>query len=68
MSTNYNGFVGAPFFISPFWAPPTEMPAEPSQDDGRDGCTCKKCKQFCPYSIPNQTDKSFICYACRHGY
>ena len=34
----------------------------------RDGCDCKKCKEFYPYAEPNQEDGTLICYACRHGY
>lgn len=42
---------------------------EDEEKDKKDGCTCKVCKQFSPYSEPNQSDKkTFICYACRHGY
>jgi len=31
------------------------------------GCFCKKCKNFNEYASPNQDDKTFICYACRHN-
>ena len=32
-----------------------------------EGCACKKCKNFNEFAEPNQPDKTFICYACRHG-
>jgi len=32
----------------------------------KDGCDCKKCKQYYPYSVPNQPDGSMVCYACRN--
>lgn len=35
------------------------------QQNKSNGETCKKCKGFSPYSIPNQPDGSFICYGCR---
>jgi hypothetical protein len=31
------------------------------------GCSCKKCKEFNEYAEPNMPDKTFMCYACRHG-
>ena len=31
------------------------------------GCACKKCKEYNEYASPNQDDKTFICYACRHN-
>ena len=34
----------------------------------RDGCDCKKCKEFYPYAEPNQEDGTLICYKCRHGW
>ncbi len=33
--------------------------------NGLDGCFCKKCNLFSKYSIPNQSDNSFVCYSCR---
>lgn len=41
---------------------------EEKKKDNRDGCDCKKCKEFYPYAEPNQEDGTLICYACRHGY
>jgi hypothetical protein len=32
------------------------------------GCICKKCKELYPYSEPNESDGTFSCYGCRHGY
>ena len=32
------------------------------------GCSCKKCQEFNSLAEPNQEDKSFVCWACRHGY
>jgi hypothetical protein len=34
----------------------------------KDGCDCKKCREFYPYAEPNQEDGTLICFACRHGY
>jgi hypothetical protein len=32
------------------------------------GCVCKKCKELYPYAEPNESDGTFSCYGCRHGY
>jgi hypothetical protein len=47
---------------------PKAEPAKTEKKKDRDGCDCKKCKEFYPYSEPNQEDGTLICYACRHGY
>lgn len=31
----------------------------------KDGCRCKKCKEFYPYAESNQDDGTLICYPCR---
>lgn len=33
----------------------------------KDGCRCKKCKEFYPYAQANQEDGTLICYVCRKG-
>lgn len=33
----------------------------------RDGCKCKKCKEYYPYAQANQDDGTLICYVCRKG-
>jgi hypothetical protein len=45
---------------------PIAEPVKKKKD--RDGCDCKKCKEYYPYAEPNQEDGTLICYACRHGY
>ena len=42
-----------------------EVIAESEKKDYSGGCTCKKCKELFEYSIPNQSDETFICYGCR---
>ncbi len=37
----------------------------PKENDGMDGCFCKKCKEFFQYARPNQKDGTLICYSCR---
>lgn len=34
--------------------------------DDRDGLTCKRCKEFYPYSISNQDDGTLICWSCKN--
>ena len=34
----------------------------------KDGCNCKKCKEFFPYAEANQEDGSLICYSCRMSW
>lgn len=34
----------------------------------KDGCNCKKCKEFYPYAEANQEDGTLICYSCRKGF
>jgi hypothetical protein len=31
----------------------------------KDGCKCKKCKEFFPYAEANQPDGTLVCYGCR---
>ncbi len=38
------------------------------EEKENNGCTCKKCDNFYEFAEPNQEDKTFICWACRHGY
>lgn len=45
-----------------------EPEAKSKKKDDRDGCDCKKCKEFYPYAEPNQDDGTLICYRCRHGW
>lgn len=33
----------------------------------KDGCRCKKCREFYPYAEANQEDGTLICYVCRKG-
>ena len=37
----------------------------PEKISNKDGCTCKKCKEFYQYAEPNQDDGTLICYGCR---
>lgn len=53
-------------YISTIPAPTEE--AEAKKKDNRDGCDCKKCKEFYPYAEPNQEDGTLICYRCRIGW
>jgi hypothetical protein len=68
-----NNFISVPIsgwivpWISTGYIPSDETESEEIKDD-RDGRVCVKCKDFYPYAISNQSDKSFICYGCRHGY
>jgi formylmethanofuran dehydrogenase subunit E len=41
---------------------------EAKKKDNRDGCDCKKCKEFYPYAEPNQEDGTLVCYKCRMGW
>lgn len=34
----------------------------------KDGCSCKKCKEFYEFAEPNQEDGTLVCWSCRHGY
>lgn len=34
----------------------------------KDGCHCKKCKEFFPYAEANQEDGTLVCYTCRKGW
>src|SRR5579885_3678378 len=45
------------------YIPATIPQPEPAKKkDNRDGCDCKKCKEFYPYAEPNQEDGTLICY------
>jgi len=33
----------------------------------KDGCRCKKCKEYYEFAQPNQDDGTLICYVCRKG-
>lgn len=50
--------------------PPAVVPADaaPVKKKDKDGCDCKKCKEFYPYAEPNQDDGTLICYKCRIGW
>ncbi len=48
------------------WPPAVE--AESVKKINKDGCDCKKCKEFYPYAEPNQDDGTLICYQCRIGW
>jgi hypothetical protein len=52
------------------WGYISAIPTEPEakKKDNRDGCDCKKCKEFFPYAEPNQEDGTLICYRCRIGW
>lgn len=39
-----------------------------AKKENKDGCNCKKCKEFYPYAEPNQDDGTLVCYSCRHGW
>lgn len=71
---NSTGFTGGTVTIGTggwFTVPifyPEPAPVKEKKKDDRDGCDCKKCKEFYPYAEPNQEDGTLICYACRHGY
>jgi hypothetical protein len=43
---------------------------EPAEEKkiNKDGCRCKKCKEFYPYAQANQEDGTLICYVCRKGF
>jgi len=53
-------------FNIPVTTQPIAIPLE--KKSNKEGCNCKKCKEFYPYAEPNQEDGTLICYACRHGY
>jgi hypothetical protein len=46
----------------------TPVAAPEAKKENKEGCNCKKCKEYFPYAEPNQDDGTLICYACRHGY
>lgn len=46
--------------------PPTEKKAKKKSE--KDGCFCKKCKEWSEFSEPNQEDGTFVCYTCRKGW
>lgn len=60
VSPNNNGW-----FIGGVPVPATETVEKKPKD--KDGCFCKKCKDFFPYAEPNQEDGTLVCYACRKG-
>lgn len=43
----------------------TSPDAKPENKINKDGCTCKKCKEFYQYAEANQDDGTLICYGCR---
>lgn len=34
--------------------------------NGLDGFPCKRCTNFFPYALPNQSDGTLICWSCRN--
>lgn len=57
---------GGWFTIGATEAEPAEKATDKKQN--KDGCNCKKCKEFYPYAEPNQDDGTLICYSCRKGW
>lgn len=49
-------------------APVVEAKPEAKKKKDKDGCDCKKCKEFYPYAEPNQDDGTLLCYRCRTGW
>lgn len=45
---------------------PVEKKAKKKSD--KDGCFCKRCKEWSEFSEPNQEDGTFVCYSCRRGW
>ena len=35
--------------------------------NGLDGFPCRKCTNFYPYALPNQTDGTLVCWSCRQS-
>lgn len=55
-----------PFTIQPVAQPASPAQCQPSEKKkDKDGCECKKCKEFYQYAEPNQDDGTLICYGCR---
>lgn len=51
------------------YIPPIEIvDSVKDKKENKDGCNCKKCKELFEYAEPNQSDGTFICYGCRHGW
>lgn len=48
--------------------PPADTIVEVKKIKNKDGCSCRKCKEFFPYAEPNQEDGTLVCWSCRHGY
>lgn len=64
----YGNFITYTFSTGGGWGLyPTAVPAAEKKKD-KDGCDCKKCKEFYPYAEPNQDDGTLICYQCRIGW
>lgn len=36
------------------------------ESNKKDGHFCKRCKDFFNFAVPNQEDKTFICYGCTY--
>ncbi len=68
-SGNFTVTIPSGWFTVGPWIDSTSVkePAKAKKKD-KDGCDCKKCKEYFPYAEPNQEDGTLICYACRHGY
>lgn len=47
---------------------PSDIKPESKKKSNKDGCDCKKCKEFYPYAEPNQDDGTLLCYRCRTGW
>lgn len=65
-SWNPSPLVGWFFFPVPS-KPQTQCEPKEKQSS-KNGCDCKKCKNYFPYAEPNQEDGTLICWACRNGY
>lgn len=82
MTTNNPGGIQINFPFTTTWitipiAAPAEEIGTPDQDlavpvekkkINKDGCRCRKCKEFYPYAQANQEDGTLICYSCRKGW
>jgi len=42
------------------------MPVASKIINGVDGFPCKKCPNFYPYALPNQSDGTLVCWSCRN--
>ena len=54
--------------ISNGWLFSTTQNQPIKKKDDRDGCDCRKCKEFYPYAEPNEESGTLLCYRCRIGW